>query len=102
MLKAVSLDHDGNLILVVGLTAEVLHGLVGGQSVGFEIPPGVQVKGVALEFADDDETLVREWATRKLIPPGTAASILEQIGDARAAGESRKVFEGEGSNVDLG
>lgn len=96
MLKALAMGSDGKPTLVVGLTADMLRALAAGADVGFNLKEmGLPEVRLRLEVAHDDESLVRDWATRGILPPGVAAQIIERIGQARAGRESQSVWNAE-------
>ncbi len=97
MIKAFAEDREGNPVLVVGITQAMVNKLVDGAGLGFDLAeighPNIFIQ---LRVSPDEETLVRDWATRGLIPPGTATQILEGIAHNRAERVSGKVWDVEG------
>jgi hypothetical protein len=101
VLKALAEDEVGEPVIVIGLPASVLAQLAEGGECWFDLAemsmPDVHIR---LEGGADDESIVRDWAARGVLPPGVALEITTQIQAARAAGISGRAVYDPQSQLD--
>lgn len=93
MLKAAVEDADGHPGLVLGLTHENLEALMSGEPCGFGLTEiGLPNVRITVQYAHDDESLVRMWAASGRLPPGSALDVMEAIRQRRKTGRMGQVF----------